>query len=85
MRSLTTLLTLAITLTASAQTIVCPTDTSPNVKLAAKEIRRYVYLRTGEFLSIVSGMVGAAAPPRSWGVFGNVAAVGRGENAEISP
>jgi hypothetical protein len=31
---------------------------SANVKLAEKEIRRYVYLRTGEFLSIVSGMVG---------------------------
>ena len=40
-----------LTLTASAalaQTIVCPPDTPANVKLAAKEIRRYVYLRTGK-------------------------------------
>ena len=33
-----------------AQTIVCPPDAPANVKLAAKEIRRYVYLRTGELL-----------------------------------
>lgn len=37
---------------ASAQTIVCPPDSLPNVRLAAKEIRRYVYLRTGTMLSI---------------------------------
>lgn len=35
-----------------AQTIVCPADAPANVKLAAKEIRRYVYLRTGELMPI---------------------------------
>ena len=30
--------------------IVCPADAPANVKLAAKEIRRYVYLRTGTLL-----------------------------------
>lgn len=37
---------------ALAQTIVCPTGAPPHVKLAAKEIRRYVWLRTGELLRI---------------------------------
>jgi hypothetical protein len=32
--------------------IVCPPDAPANVKLAAKEIRRYVFLRTGELLPI---------------------------------
>jgi len=38
----------------SAPSIVCPDNASPQIKLAAKEIRRYVYLRTGELLSISS-------------------------------
>jgi len=37
---------------ASAQIIVCPSDAPAKVKLAAKEIRRYVYLRTGKLLPI---------------------------------
>ena len=37
---------------ASAQTIVCPPDAPANVKLAAKEVRRYVWLRTGSLLRI---------------------------------
>ncbi len=35
---------------ALSQTVVCRPDAPANVKLAAKEIRRYVYLRTGELL-----------------------------------
>jgi hypothetical protein len=42
-------------------TIVCPTDASATLKLAAKEIRRYVYLRTGELLPIADSGTGAAA------------------------
>jgi hypothetical protein len=37
---------------ACAQTIVCPPDATPNVKLAAKEVRRYVWLRTGTWLTL---------------------------------
>lgn len=37
---------------ASALNIVCPPDATTNVRLAAKEIRRYVYLRTGELLQL---------------------------------
>jgi hypothetical protein len=37
----------------SAQTIVCPAGAPPNVRLAAKEIRRYVWLRTGTWLTLV--------------------------------
>lgn len=51
MKALAAFLTL-ITGVAFAQTIVCPPDAPANVKLAAKEIRRYVYLRTGELLPI---------------------------------
>lgn len=36
----------------SRTTIVCPKDAPPLVKLGAREIRRYVYLRTGELLPI---------------------------------
>ena len=39
-------------------TIVCPADASPRVKLAAKEVRRYVYLRTGELLPIAESAAG---------------------------
>lgn len=34
--------------------IVCPADAPPNLRLAAKEVRRYVYLRTGNLLPIAS-------------------------------
>ena len=34
--------------------IICSPDAPPNVKLAAKEVRRYVYLRTGRLLKIVT-------------------------------
>jgi hypothetical protein len=37
---------------AEPATIVCPTDAPAQVKLAAKELRRYVYLRTGELPTI---------------------------------
>jgi len=37
---------------ANATTIVCPRDASPLVALAAREVRRYVYVRTGELLPI---------------------------------
>ncbi len=36
----------------AAAAIACPSDAPANVKLAAQEVRRYVYLRTGELLSI---------------------------------
>ena len=56
MRTVKTL-TILLALTvggASAQTIVCPPDAPPNVKLAAREVRRYVYLRTGTLSEIAS-------------------------------
>ncbi len=34
--------------------IICPEGVPPLVSLAAKEVRRYVYLRTGELLPVVS-------------------------------
>ena len=34
--------------------IICSPDAPPNVKLAAKEVRRYVYLRTGRLIKIVT-------------------------------
>lgn len=37
-------------------TIVCPQNAPANIDLAAKEIRRYVYLTTGELLSISSSV-----------------------------
>lgn len=40
----------------AACVIVCPDDASAVQKLAAKEIRRYVYLRTGELPSIAEGL-----------------------------
>ncbi len=43
-------LLLLVTHAALAQTIVCPSQAPARVKLAAKEIRRYVYLRTGKLL-----------------------------------
>jgi len=51
----------AVTFTVSAQTIVIPASAPANVRLAAKEIRRYVYLRTGELLPVAeSGNNGIA-------------------------
>lgn len=43
-----------------AQTIVCPPDAPANVKLAAKEIRRDAWLRTGELLPIAATGSGVA-------------------------
>ncbi|UCG59702.1 MAG: hypothetical protein JSU70_09325 [Phycisphaerales bacterium] len=40
--------------TAEAVTIVCPQNAAMPERLAAKEIRRYLYLRTGKLLPIVS-------------------------------
>lgn len=40
--------------------VVCPADALANVKLAAKEVRRYVYLRTGRFLPIAEAGKGIA-------------------------
>lgn len=50
----------ASSVTAAAQTIVCPEESPDNVKLAAKEIRRYVYLRTGNLLPIAGAGSGIA-------------------------
>jgi hypothetical protein len=43
---------LAFAAAAPAQTIVYPSDAPSKVTLAAKEIRRYVYLRTGKLLPV---------------------------------
>ncbi|MFH0990551.1 MAG: malectin domain-containing carbohydrate-binding protein [bacterium] len=69
MKTLILLFTLTITITASPENsvdstdngpvaIICPTNSSANVKLAAKEIRRYVYLRTGLVLPITESAHG---------------------------
>jgi hypothetical protein len=60
MKTLALILSLIGAGIASAQTIVCPPDAPPNVKLAAKEIRRYVYLRTGQMLPIADTGKGIA-------------------------
>ena len=52
MKKTIALLALFPAFSVSAQTIVRPPDAPPNVNLAAKEIRRYAYLRTGKLLSI---------------------------------
>ena len=54
---LTTFLAIAMPIATAAApggNIACPTDAPANVKLAAKEIRRYVYLRTGKLLPITA-------------------------------
>jgi hypothetical protein len=38
--------------------VICPADAPAQVKLAAKEVRRYVYLRTGELLSLAESATG---------------------------
>ncbi len=50
---------------AAGVSVVCPPDATPRMKLAAAEIRRYVYLRTGEMLEI--RMDGADGSDRSDG------------------
>jgi len=47
-----------------AMTILCPSDATSAEHLAAKEVRRYLYLRTGELPSIVrtDGKLPAATP-----------------------
>ena len=52
MKALATSLVLISASLAFAQTIVCPPGAPANMKLAAKEIRRYVYLRHGKLLPI---------------------------------
>lgn len=43
-----------LAMTANSQAaVVCSTDASEQEKLAAREVRRYVYLRTGELLAVV--------------------------------
>jgi len=54
------ILTLLTALPGFSQTIVCPPAASPVVKLAAKEIRRYVYLRTGKLLPLATEGQGSA-------------------------
>ena len=52
MKTLAALLVMAVAFTAHAGQIMLETGAPANVRLAAKEIRRYVYLRTGELLPI---------------------------------
>jgi len=44
----------AATAAKPAATLICPPHATANVRLAAKEVRRYVYLRTGELLAIMA-------------------------------
>ena len=60
MKALATLLVLISASLAFAQTIVCPPGAPANVQLAAKEIRRYVYLRTGKLLPVAEKGQGIA-------------------------
>lgn len=39
---------------AATDGILCPSDAAPNIKLAAREVRRYVYLRTGKLLPLLA-------------------------------
>lgn len=39
-------------------TIVCPENAPSNIKLAAREVRRYIYLRTGQLLPILESASG---------------------------
>ena len=52
MKRLSFLLLLVSAALSSAQSIVFPPNASANVKLAAHEVRRYVYLRTGQLLPL---------------------------------
>jgi hypothetical protein len=60
MRTLVVSLALAVVCSAHGGEIVVRTDAPANVKLAAKEIRRYVYLRTGELLPMAESGRGLA-------------------------
>ncbi|MEO5715175.1 MAG: hypothetical protein ABIT37_16975, partial [Luteolibacter sp.] len=51
---------LLLTASAHATTIVLPDNAPDQVRLAAKEVRRYVYLRTGELLPIAAKADGPA-------------------------
>ena len=53
-----TCLLMCLDVIAAAETIVCPSDAPPLVRLAAKEVRRYVYLRTGELPAIAPAGTG---------------------------
>jgi hypothetical protein len=65
MKILSTILALIVAGVAAAQTIVCPPDAPANVKLAAKEVRRYVYLRTGELLPMAESAAGITVSLRT--------------------
>ncbi len=52
MKVLTALVVIAVGFNADAGQIMVKTEAPAKVKLAAKELRRYVYLRTGELLAI---------------------------------
>lgn len=53
MKTVAAILVLVSSILAPAQTIVCASGAPANVQLAAKEIRRYVYLRTGELMPVL--------------------------------
>ena len=59
---LVALTTVVIATAAPSNThVVCPSAASGRVQLAAKEIRRYLYLRTGELLPVANDPAGAEA------------------------
>ena len=47
--------------------VVCPPEATVQETLAGKEIRRYVYLRTGELLPVVQAAEGDAGGARLGG------------------
>lgn len=52
MKTLTALFVLSLAGIAGDAVIVCPPEATAEVKLAAREVRRYVYLRTGTLMPI---------------------------------
>ncbi|MCX6927959.1 MAG: malectin domain-containing carbohydrate-binding protein, partial [Verrucomicrobia bacterium] len=58
MRTLTAFVLVAMTGMACADVIVCPPEAPANVRLAAQEIRRYVYVRTGTLLPVAKSGTG---------------------------
>lgn len=45
---------------AAERAVVCPADAAPQMRLAAKEVARYVYLRTGTLPAVAAAADGSA-------------------------
>lgn len=72
MKAIVALLALVLAHHAAAQTIHCPAGAPAIVRLAAKEVRRYVYLRTGDWLPMgnagpgIALRIDSALGPEEW-------------------